>query len=85
MARGEIESPPAEKVEGKRGRTKNTRSRNLLERLRDYETETLRFMQERDVPFTNNQSENDLRMTKVQQKVSGNNPLQPVLKTIAFI
>ncbi len=71
LALGEIESPPAEKKEGKRGRVKNTKSRNLLVRLRDYETETLRFMQEREVPFTNNQGENDLRMTKVKQKVSG--------------
>jgi transposase len=71
LARGEIESPLPEKKEGKRGRVKKTKSRNLLERLRDFETETLLFMHERDVPFTNNQGENDLRMTKVQQKVSG--------------
>jgi transposase len=71
LARGEIECPPSEKRQGKRGRPKQTKSRNLLERLRDFETETLRFMRERIVPFTNNQGENDLRMTKVQQKVSG--------------
>jgi transposase len=28
-------------------------------------------MNEIDVPFTNNQGENDLRMTKMQQKISG--------------
>jgi transposase len=70
---GEQESPPPdpEKRTGKRGRQKKTKSRNLLERLRDYENDTLRFMDEPGVPFTNNQGENDIRMTKVQQKVSG--------------
>ena len=48
-----------------------SKSRNLLERLLEYEEETLMFMEERDVPFTNNQGERDLRMTKVQQKISG--------------
>jgi transposase len=48
-----------------------SKSRNLLERLRDFEKETLRFLRDRDVPFTNNLGENDLRMTKVQQKISG--------------
>ncbi len=54
-----------------RGRIKKTKSRNLLERLRDFEAETLRFMEIDYVPFTNNQGENDIRMTKVQQKISG--------------
>ncbi len=55
----------------KNGRAKKTTSRNLLERLRDYEEDVLRFMTEKDVPFTNNLGENDIRMTKVQQKISG--------------
>ena len=50
---------------------KQSKSRNLLERLIDREDEVLRFMENKAVPFTNNQSENDLRMTKVQQKISG--------------
>jgi len=48
-----------------------SKSRNLLERLRDFEEETLLFLKDKDVPFTNNRGENDLRMTKVQQKISG--------------
>jgi transposase len=56
---------------GKRGRIKKSKSRNLLERLRDYEQDTLRFMDNERVPFSNNMGENDIRMTKVQQKISG--------------
>lgn len=72
LLEAEDECPPPEpKKKGSRGRTARTKSRNLLERLRDFEDDVLRFMDEKPVPFTNNQAENDLRMTKVQQKISG--------------
>lgn len=73
LKKAEIECPPPDESQrkGKRGRIKRSKSRNLLERLRDYEQDVLRFMEVKIVPFTNNQGENDLRMTKVQQKISG--------------
>ena len=73
LDKAQIECPPPDesKKTKKRGRTKRSKARNLLERLMDYETETLRFMNEEQVPFTNNLGENDIRMTKVQQKISG--------------
>jgi transposase len=67
----ECPPPDTKREKGQRGRIKKSKSRNLLERLRDYEDDVLRFMTLEIVPFTNNQGENDLRMTKVQQKVSG--------------
>jgi len=64
--------PPDEKRKiGQRGRIKKPKSRNLLERLRDFEEDVLRFMDVDFVPFTNNLGERDIRMTKVQQKISG--------------
>lgn len=68
---GDIECPPPDRPPGKKGRLKQSKSRNLLVRLRQFEDDTLRFIQDPLVPFTNNLSENDLRMTKVQQKISG--------------
>ena len=67
----ECPKPSGPRKKGKRGRIKKSKSRNLLERLRDFEQETLRFMDNVRVPFTNNLGENDIRMTKVQQKISG--------------
>ena len=73
LDKADMECPPPkeESKDGKRGRIKRSKSRNLLERLRKFETEVFRFMQSSLTPFTNNQGENDIRMTKVQQKVSG--------------
>jgi transposase len=71
---GDVEMPlppPEPDQSKKRGREKKSKERNLLERLRDFENDVLRFMVETDVPFTNNRGENDIRMTKVQQKISG--------------
>lgn len=68
----EMPLPPIEPNQSKkRGREKKTKERNLLERLRNFENDVLRFMVVREVPFTNNRGENDIRMTKVQQKISG--------------
>ena len=73
LDQAQIECPPPDenKRQGSRGRIKRSKSRNLLERLMDFEKETLRFLDDPLVPFTNNQGENDIRMTKVQQKISG--------------
>ncbi len=67
----ECPAPDESKRSGKRGRVKRSKARNLLERLIKYEDEVLRFMEIKIVPFTNNPGENDIRMTKVQQKISG--------------
>jgi len=65
--------PPQKSKNGKnkKGRVKRSKSRNLLERLLNYEDDVLRFMENADVPFTNNSAERDQRMSKVQQKISG--------------
>ncbi|TXL18476.1 IS66 family transposase [Methylococcaceae bacterium HT3] len=72
LGKAEIECPPPDKPkEVKRGRIKRSKARNLLERLIDFEEDVLRFMTIAYVPFTNNAAENSIRMTKVQQKISG--------------
>lgn len=72
LTRADKECPRnTQRADGKRGKIAQSKSRNLLERLLKYEYEVLRFLTNPEVPFTNNQGENDIRMTKVQQKISG--------------
>ncbi len=53
------------------GRTKQGKAANLLDRLEDYDLSVLAFLADPDVPFTNNQGEQDIRMIKVKLKISG--------------
>ena len=55
----------------RRGRIRRRTGHNLLLRLRAHKEDTLRFLDDPTVPFTNSQAERDLRMMKVRQKISG--------------
>jgi transposase len=70
IAEGEAANPRAP-PSGKRGRTRQSKAVNLLQRLRTYADDVLRFMTDPGVPFTNNLAEQAVRMPKVKQKVSG--------------
>lgn len=63
--------PNTDTLSKKRGRKKKTKSRNLLERFQAFRKEILAFAYNFKIPFDNNQAERDLRMMKVQQKISG--------------
>ena len=50
---------------------KKTDGENLLRRFVNYKDAIIRFTKDIDIPFTNNLSERDLRMSKTKQKISG--------------
>jgi transposase len=57
--------------QGKRGKNPKTKARNLLERFIQHKEKIMRFLTDLKVPFENNQAERDIRMMKLQQKISG--------------
>jgi transposase len=61
--------PPLPK--SKRGRQKQREGKNFLDRLEGKRDCVLRFAHDFSVPFTNNQGEQDIRMAKLKQKISG--------------
>jgi transposase len=63
-------APPADRPR-RRGCRPQTKAQNLLDRLTTYRDPVLAFLHDLRVPFDNNQAERDLRMLKVQQKISG--------------
>jgi transposase len=63
--------PPDGWPKGKRGRVKKTKARNLAERFDHQRSQILAFVDDFTVPFDNNLVERDIRMVKVQQKISG--------------
>jgi transposase len=64
-------TPRATAPPGTKGRIKQSAARNLLDRMRTHQQAVFCFLEDLRVDFDNNLAERDLRMLKVQQKVSG--------------
>jgi transposase len=63
--------PPASPAEKGKGRRKQSKAKNLLDALLLRADQVLAVLDDLRLPFTNNLAERDLRMAKVQQKISG--------------
>lgn len=71
IALGHEANPARTTPTGRRGVIRQTPAHNLLRRLDIYREDVLRFAEDFRVPFDNNLAERDIRMIKLQQKISG--------------
>jgi transposase/uncharacterized coiled-coil protein SlyX len=71
LADGQAANPPPPASGRRRGRAPRSPAARLLARLDAHRDEVLRLLDDTRVPFDNNQAERDLRMVKLQQKISG--------------
>lgn len=71
IALGHQQNPPPTVRTGKRGPIGRSSQANLLRRLDEQREQVLRFAHHLTVPFDNNLVERDIRMIKIQQKISG--------------
>lgn len=69
LALADQEEPLA--IQGKRGRPRRSKGRNLRDRFEKWQAAVLAFSRHVEVPFTNNLGERDLRPWKTKLKVSG--------------
>ena len=83
QARPPLVTPAAQAK--RRGRVPHRVGHNLLRRFQNHAQDVLRFLHDPTVPFTNNLAEQDARMMKVKQKISGGFRSEPGAENFGII